>query len=221
MSLTNTSWFGNPKDTNQETLKKLSSFLTLNSEVELSVIDDYTNALSVYEYGPALSLLELEVFMESLCQKVSKFRTFREELFYQMFNAICFCDESNFVIKNCCILVLLPPTCVCLKFGPVEQAKFVIHLANHSLYILGNDLEPIPFLKETSTRLHEIYCSLKDKIAIKVGTMMMQKMTKFERCVFSFGQDCVLTWMVVKFSYRRECQEHHQDGRKCEVHRRE
>lgn len=192
MALTGTNWLGNPKDVNEEALTKLSSFFQLGKEIELSSIDEMTKALCFYEYGPALSLLELETFMNELTGKISKFRVHREELFYQMFNAICFSDDTNFIVRNCLILVFDPPTCVVLKFGEMKTVKFVIHLKNHALYILGEDTEPIPFLKSSSQMLEQKYRDLSAKIAQKVGSMVLEKLTKFEAYLTEGSADSLI-----------------------------
>jgi len=180
MSLSNTSWFGNPKDVNENALTQIKSFLTIGNEIELKVLTDLTNALCIYEYGPKLSLMELENFISRLCEKIPKFKLKKEELFYQMFNAICFSDDSGFILKDVCIMVFQPPVCVLLQFGEIKTIKFIIHLENNSLYSLGSGAEPIPFIPETSEILYRKYETLKIKIADKIASEMLEKMTKFE-----------------------------------------
>jgi len=179
-SLKNTTWFGNPKDLDKDSSEKLRSFLSIGTEIQLDVLNDVTKAICIYEYGPCLSLLELEKFMMKLTNKIPKLRPHNEELFYQLFNAICFSNTTNYMIQNACVLIFCPPMCILLKFGDMKAIKFVVHLDNNSLYILGEDVEPIPFLPESSALLHSKYIELKSKIAQKIGTMMINKISGFE-----------------------------------------
>jgi len=182
MALTNTNWLtGSPKNVNEQALSQISSFLTLGNEVELSVVNDLTKAMCVYEYGPALSLLELEHFMNQLTNKVSMLRNHNEELFCQFFNCICDAQAQNFVIRNTCVMIFKPPKCILVKFGQIETIKYVIHLDNNCLYKLGTNDEPIPFIQDSSQQLKEKYLALKSKVAQKVGLGLLDNLEKFEK----------------------------------------
>jgi len=183
MTLVNTNWFGTPKNVNEMALQKISSFLTIGSEVEISSVNEVTKALCVYEYGPALSLLELEHFMGQLIKKISSLRNDNDELFCQFFNCISNCCDDKYVVRNTCVMIFKAPKCILVKFGDIETIKYVIHLDNNCLYNLGSNDVPIPYVPENSIQLKDAYLNLRKKVAQKVGQGILSNLNLFETSV--------------------------------------
>ena len=181
MFIKNQSFFGGVKKVNDEALSQLSSFMSIGNEIELNIVNDLTKAVCIYEYGPALSIVELEHFLNQFKQKIYEFRQDCDEIFCQLFLCICNENDTEYIIRNTCVLIFKSPRCILLKFGEIKHIKYVIQIDNHTLYELGIKPTTTPYHPESYPAIKGKYDELKIKMMEVNATRIIKNITGFEK----------------------------------------
>eukprot|EP01123_Difflugia_compressa_P003700 TRINITY_DN1499_c0_g1_i3.p1 TRINITY_DN1499_c0_g1~~TRINITY_DN1499_c0_g1_i3.p1 ORF type:complete len:271 (-),score=47.05 TRINITY_DN1499_c0_g1_i3:74-886(-) len=139
-------FWGGLKKVDEEKMEQLSNHIMTGDELNITVLGQLTTEICIIDYGPALSLMELETFVKTVCKQIKELKPDYEELFAQFLMAINFMKEDGYLISNTCVMILKQPHCVIVRFGGTDSCKVLIHLGNHSLYQLGtNKSRPIPY----------------------------------------------------------------------------
>ena len=111
----------------------LSSMINFSEEVRINNVSDLTSIISFFEYGPMLTIYELEDFCKKIMDKQKMLKPFHKQLFFFLWTII-----SNTPKKaiDTSILVFKFPYCFMLKFGAEEDIKHCIHFDNNMYYNL-------------------------------------------------------------------------------------
>jgi len=113
--------------------QSLSSMITFDEEVTISNVSDLTKEISFYEYGPLLTIYELEDFCKKIIQKQSALKEHYQELFFYLYCIIC---QTPKTAIDTSVLAFKYPFCFMLKFGNIEEIKYVMHFDNGVYYNL-------------------------------------------------------------------------------------
>jgi len=127
--LRGSSFFGKIKQVDTKRYEYLASMISFSDELTISNVSELIKEISFYEYGPMLTIWELDDFIKKIVQKQPLLAKFRKELFYFLYNIVI---EKKSVDTS--ILVFKYPYCFMLKFGCLEDIKHIIHFDNNSYY---------------------------------------------------------------------------------------
>jgi len=107
--------------------------INFDADLIITNVTDLTKEITFYEYGPLLSLWELDEFVSKLVEKQSVLKNFKNELFFFLYHIIV--NSANRSIDQS-ILAFKFPYCFLLKFGSLEEIKYVLHFDNRMYYNL-------------------------------------------------------------------------------------
>jgi len=131
-------FFNRLQEVEDKSMEQLNDYIMTGDELEVNVLNDLTQKICLYDHGPSITLFELQSFCTTLCQSVKELQKDEKEIFSHMFCAIARCKDTNFTLRDTCIMLLKPPYCVLVKFGNATTCKYLFHLGNHVLYSMGN-----------------------------------------------------------------------------------
>jgi len=117
--------FVNEIDTNYN---KVSEMINFDNKLKITKIADLVNDLGFYDYGPILTMLDLDILCENIQNKISALREDDHTIFYHLFKILL--SKENNLIENSSIMILKKPYCLFIKFGIVENVDYVINLDN-------------------------------------------------------------------------------------------
>merc|ERR1739848_765332 len=103
------------------------------------------------------------------------------EIFCQLFLCICNENDTEYIIRNTCVLIFKSPRCILLKFGEIKHIKYVIQIDNHTLYELGIKPTTTPYHPESYPAIKGKYDELKIKMMEVNATRIIKNITGFEK----------------------------------------
>jgi len=156
-----TSFWGNAKEIENNQLEMLSSYISSGEELEIQLMTKTISNLVIFEYGPVLTLHEINKFVDAFVYQLTIFKKDRKEIFSQMLNIFSNSKEDNYVIKSTCLLIRKTPFCVLVKFGDIKNIKFIFDLDVSTLYIIGKETNSIPFNESEYLIYEQMYEELK------------------------------------------------------------
>jgi len=156
-----TNFWGNPKEIESNQLEMISSYISSGDELEIQLMVKTISNLVIFEYGPILTLHEINKFVDAFITQLSSFKKDRKEIFSQMLNVFSNSKDDNYVIKSTCLLIRKTPYCVLVKFGDIKNVRFIFDLDVSTLYILGKETNSIPFDESEYLIYEQMYEELK------------------------------------------------------------
>jgi len=130
-------WNGGPvKKIDRKRYEYLASMVNFDTGFNMSNISnvsELTSEITFFEYGPLLTLWELKEYCAKLLSKLKDLRSVDKELFFFLYTILMSSDKEQVDVS---ILAFKHPYCFLLKFGAIEEIKWVIHFNNRMVYNL-------------------------------------------------------------------------------------
>jgi len=127
----------------------ITSYINVGEQLDVQLFIKTFSNLVLFEYGPVLTLHEIDKFCETLIKQITCLKPNRKEIFSQLLNMFSNSGRDDYVLKSTCILVRKTPYCIMIKFGSIDKITFILDLDISSLYVLGEG-------KTTSTPFQEM-----------------------------------------------------------------
>jgi len=135
----------------------LSSMINFEQEVTIKNVSELTKEVSFYEYGPLITIYELDDFVKKLLSRQKDMAKLEKEVFFYLYHILNSNTEEKDSDKptpkrvlDTSILAFKYPFCFIIKFGCTDELKYVMHFDNGVYYNLE---------KKTSLKYEEAhYC---------------------------------------------------------------
>jgi len=128
-------------------LREITSHIHPSKSLEIEILNKETNKVSIYLYGPLITLFEIKKFCEELVTNVKQFKDDFDQIFFQFYHILLYQRNSGYKLRDRAVLIIKEPYCFVVMFGQVTHVHYVININKNHAYYMGNEEEfvDIPF----------------------------------------------------------------------------
>lgn len=193
--LSNTTLFGNPKRGNDKQIAMLSSYFNVSDaeKLQVSVLCKTVEHICLVEYGPMLSVNELEKFVSVLTKSSPVLKRVEGEIFAHFVNLMTNLRSKDYILSSSAIIMRFNSYCFIIKFGSAEQIDYIIDLDVHTLYgIKDDDRFSRPFTPGTDDLYAGLFSTIKSEYLKAAEMKLTMQFTQITESFAKETYDCTV-----------------------------